>query len=196
MGVWQLDPLHTQVEFAVKHLGMMTVRGHFADVQASGDIDPEHPEASSVEVVIRTDSIRTHNERRDNDLRNSNFLDVANHPLITFKSTKVETTGTDRYTMTGDLTIKGNTHPVTLAVTKYGEFTDPQMGHRYGYGAETQITRKDFGLNVDFMMDGRLVVGNEIQITIQGELVEVPEETVTKVGTPSRHAAQPEGAAG
>ncbi|HXC75909.1 MAG TPA: YceI family protein [Candidatus Acidoferrum sp.] len=75
MGVWQLDPMHTQVEFAVKHLGMMTVRGNFTDVQASGDINVEHPEASSVEVVIQTASIRTHNERRDNDLRTSNFLD-------------------------------------------------------------------------------------------------------------------------
>jgi polyisoprenoid-binding protein YceI len=173
MGVWQLDPMHTQVEFAVKHLGMMTVRGHFTDVLASGDINNvEHPEASSVEVVIQTASIRTHNERRDNDLRTSNFLDVEHYPTITFKSTKIENTGSDRYTMTGDLTIKGNTRPVSLAVVNYGEFNDPNMGHRIGYGAETQILRKDFGLNVDMLMDGRLVIGNEIQITIQGELVE------------------------
>jgi polyisoprenoid-binding protein YceI len=172
MGVWQLDPMHTQVEFAVKHLGMMTVRGHFTDVQASGDITVEHPEASSVEVVIQTASIRTHNERRDNDLRTSNFLDVEHYPTITFKSTKIENAGSDRYTMTGDLTIKGNARPVSLAVVNYGEFNDPNMGHRIGYGAETQILRKDFGLNVDMLMDGRLVIGNEIQITIQGELVE------------------------
>jgi polyisoprenoid-binding protein YceI len=175
MGAWQLDPMHTQIEFAVKHLGMMTVRGNFTDVQASGDIDVEHPEASSVEVVIQAASIRTHNERRDNDLRTSNFLDVEHYPTITFKSTKIEKTGSDRYTMTGDLTIKGNTRAVTLAVVNYGEFNDPSMGHRIGYGAETQIQRKDFGLNVDMLMDGRLVIGNEIQITIQGELVEVNE---------------------
>jgi polyisoprenoid-binding protein YceI len=172
MGVWQLDPMHTQVEFAVKHLGMMTVRGHFTDVQASGDINVELPEASSVEVVIQTASIRTHNERRDNDLRTSNFLDVEHYPTLTFKSTKIESAGSDRYTMTGDLTIKGNTRPVSLAVVNYGDFDDPNMGHRIGYGAETQILRKDFGLNVDMLMDGRLVIGNEIQITIQGELVE------------------------
>ena len=181
MGVWQLDPMHTQVEFAVKHLGMMTVRGNFTDVQASGDINVEHPEASSVEVVIQTASIRTHNERRDNDLRTSNFLDVEHFPVITFKSTKIENAGSDRYTMTGDLTIKGNTRSVTLAVVNYGEFNDPNMGHRIGYGAETQILRKDFGLNVDMLMDGRLVIGNEIQITIQGELVEanVPAAATT-----------------
>jgi polyisoprenoid-binding protein YceI len=178
MGVWQLDPMHTQVEFAVKHLGMMTVRGNFTDVQASGDINVQHPEASSVEVVIQTTSIRTHNERRDNDLRTGNFLDVEHYPTITFKSTKIESAGPDRYNMTGDLTIKGNARPVTLAVVNYGEFNDPNMGHRIGYGAETQIQRKDFGLNVDMLMDGRLVIGNEIQITIQGELVEVNEPAV------------------
>jgi polyisoprenoid-binding protein YceI len=179
--VWQLDPMHTQVEFAVKHLGMMTVRGHFTGVQASGDINVEHPEASSVEVVIQTASIRTHNERRDNDLRTSNFLDVEHYPTLTFKSTKIESAGSDRYTMTGDLTIKGNTRPVSLAVVNYGDFNDPNMGHRIGYGAETQILRKDFGLNVDMLMDGRLAIGNEIQITIQGELVEanVPAATTS-----------------
>lgn len=175
MGVWQLDPLHTQVEFAVKHLGMMTVRGNFSDVQASGDIDVEHPEASSVEVVIQTASIRTHNERRDNDLRNSNILDAVDHPTITFKSTKIDATTADHYSMRGDLTIKGNTRPVILAVVNYGEFNDPMMGHRIGYGAETQIKRKDFGLNVDMLLDGRLVIGNEVQITIQGELLETAE---------------------
>jgi polyisoprenoid-binding protein YceI len=175
MGVWQLDPSHTQVEFAVKHLGMMTVRGHFADVQASGDINVEHPEASSVEVIIQTASIRTHNERRDNDLRTSNILDVENHPTITFKSTKIESAGADRYSMTGDLTIKGNTRPVTLEVTKYGEFSDPMMGHRIAYGATTQINRKDFGVTLNMMLDGRFVVSDEIPITIEGELVEQEE---------------------
>jgi polyisoprenoid-binding protein YceI len=88
-------------------------------------------------------------------------------------SSTIEATGTDPYAMTGDLTIKDHTRPVTLAVVKYGEFSDPTMGHRIGYGTETQILRKDFGLNVDILMDGRIVVGNETQITIQGELVEV-----------------------
>jgi polyisoprenoid-binding protein YceI len=179
MGIWQLDPLHTQVEFAVKHLGMMTVRGHFADVQTSGDINVERPEASSIEVVIQTASIRTHNERRDNDLRNSNILDVEHYPTITFKSTKVEITTPNHYSLTGDLTIKATTRPVALTVVNYGEFNDPMMGHRIGYGAETQILRKDFGLNVDMLLDGRLVIGNEVLITIQGEVLESAE---TKAG--------------
>src|SRR6266581_4485708 len=139
MGIWKFDPYHTQVEFSAKHLGMMTVRGHFAEVTASGDIDVEHPERSKVEATINTASIRTHNEQRDNDLRSSDFLEVEKHPTITFKSTSIEPAGEDRYTMTGDLTIKGATQPLTLTVVKYGEFNDPNMGHRIGYGAEGQI---------------------------------------------------------
>jgi polyisoprenoid-binding protein YceI len=175
VGEWQLDPYHTQVEFSTKHLGMMTVRGHFAEVSASGDIDPDQPEASSVDVTIQVASIRTHNQTRDDDLRSSNFLEVENYPTITFKSTSVEPAGQDKYTMTGDLTIKDTTRPVTLEVERYGEFNDPMMGHRIAYGARGQISRKDFGLSFDFMLDGRLVVGNEIKITIEGELVEQQE---------------------
>jgi polyisoprenoid-binding protein YceI len=171
-GVWQLDPYHTQVEFSAKHLGMMTVHGLFLETSATGNIDPDHPEASSVEVTIQTVSIRTHNDTRDNDLRSSNFLEVDKYPTITFKSTKIEPAGQDRYTMTGDLTIKGNTRPVTLAVLKYGEFNDPQMGHRIAYSAEGQINRKDFGLTFNVMLDGKWLVSDEVQIMIEGELVE------------------------
>jgi polyisoprenoid-binding protein YceI len=176
MSDWQLDPYHTQVEFSAKHLGMMTVRGHFADVSATGDIDPDHPEASSVQVTIRTDSIRTNHEARDNDLRSANFLDVEHFPVITFVSTSVEPDGQDRYKVLGDLTIKGITHPVTLDLTRYGEFNDPAMGHRIAYGARTQINRKEFGLTFSMMLDGKFVVSDEIQIMIEGELVEQKQE--------------------
>jgi polyisoprenoid-binding protein YceI len=176
VGNWQLDPYHTQVEFSAKHLGMMTVRGHFADVSATADIDPDHPEAASVEVTIQTASVRTNHEARDNDLRSSNFLEVDKYPEITFKSTGVAVAGEDRYTLTGDLTIKGNTRPVTLEVTKYGEFSDPMMGHRIAYGVTTQINRKDFGVTLNMMLDGRFVVSDEIPITIEGELVEQTED--------------------
>ena len=117
MGNWQLDPYHTQVEFSAKHFGMMTVRGHFAEVATTADIDPGHPETSSVEATIQAASIRTNNGIRDNDLRSSNFLEVDKYPLITFTSTSVEPSGPDRYTLTGDLTIKGTTRPVSLQVT-------------------------------------------------------------------------------
>jgi len=181
MGTWKFDPYHTQVEFSAKHLGMMTVRGHFAEVTATGDIDVEHPERSKVEATINTASIRTHNEQRDNDLRSSNFLSIDSFPTMTFKSTKIEPAGRDRYTMTGDLTIKGNTHPLVLNVVKYGEFTDPNMGHRIGYAAEGKLNRNDFGLNFDMMLDGKFIVSKEILINIEGELIEAADsETEAK----------------
>ncbi len=173
---WQFDPYHTQVEFTARHLGMMKVRGNFLEVSATGFIDPDHPEASSVDITIQTASIRTHNPQRDNDLRSSNFLETDKYPTITFKSTKIEPAGQDHYTLTGDLTIKGNTRPVTLSVVKYGEFNDPMMGHRIGYSAEGQINRKDFGLTFNMMLDGKWIVSDEVQIIIEGEFVEQKPE--------------------
>lgn len=97
---------------------------------------------------------------------------------MTFKSSSIVATGNDQYALTGDLTIKDNTRPVTLQVTRYGEFNDPgMMGHRIAYGAQTQINRRDFGLTFNAVLDGRFVVSDEIQITIEGEIVEVPETT-------------------
>ena len=184
MGIWQFDPFHTQVEFSAKHLGMMTVRGHFPEVTVTGTVDVEHPENSSVEAVVQTVSIRTHNETRDNDLRSSNFLEIEKYPTMTFKSTRIEPAAEDRYRVTGDLTIKDNTRPVTLDAVKYGEFNDPMMGHRIGYAAEGQINRKDFGLTFDMMLDGRFIVSNEIKIMIEGELLEKePAEADTPAST-------------
>src|SRR6266702_4474634 len=153
---WQFDPYHTQVEFAAKHLGMMTVRGHFAEITATGHIDPDHPEASSVDVTMQTASIRTHNAQRANALRSSNFLEVDKYPTITFK---------------------GNTRPVTFKVVKYGEFNAPNMmGHRIAYSAESQINRKDFGLTFNMMLDGKWIVSDEVDIFIEGEFVEQKQE--------------------
>src|SRR5262249_39156808 len=106
------------------------------------------------------------------------FLEVEKYPTIRFTSTKIEPAGTDRYSLTGELTIKGNTRPVTLNVVKYGEFNDPNMGHRIGYAAQGQVNRKDFGMRFDMVLDGKFIVSNEVQINIEGELVEV-EETET-----------------
>ena len=176
MGTWQLDPYHTQVEFAAKHLGMMTVRGHFADVTSTADIDPDHLEGMRVEVTIQTASIKTHNPIRDNDLRSSNFLEVDAFPVITFTSTQVQADGQDRYTVTGDLTIKDTTRPVALQMTKLGEFNDPSLGHRIGYSGHATINRKDFGMTFNPVLDGRFVVSDKINIMLEGELVEQAEQ--------------------
>jgi polyisoprenoid-binding protein YceI len=176
---WQVDPYHLQVEFSAKHLGMMTVRGHFLEASASGNIDPDNPSASSLEVTINSASVRTHNEARDNDLRSANFLDAEHFPTITFKSTSIQPTAADRHSLTGDLTIKGTTRPVTLQVQRYGEFNDPgMMGHRMAYSAEGEINRKDFGLTFNMMLDGRWMVSEEVKIEVELELVEMKEAAV------------------
>jgi polyisoprenoid-binding protein YceI len=169
---WVFDPYHTQVEFSARHLGMMTVRGNFPELTATGYIDPDHPEASSADITIQAASIRTHNSQRDSDLRSSNFLEIDKYPTIHFKSTKIEQTGEDHYAVTGDLTIKGNTRPMTLSLVRLGEFNDPNMGHRIGYSAEGRINRKDYGLTFNMILDGRLIVGEEVHISIEGEFVE------------------------
>jgi polyisoprenoid-binding protein YceI len=179
MGNWQLDPYHTQIEFSAKHLGMMTVRGYFDEFSATADIDPDHPEAASVQVTISTASIRTNNGIRDNDLRSSNFLEVEKYPEIKFKSSSVVPSQAGQFRLSGDLTIKETTNVVVLDVTRYGEFNDPGMGHRIAYGATTKINRRDFGLSFSMMLDGRMVVSEEIQITIEGELVEQKEAAET-----------------
>lgn len=175
-GVWVADPYHTQVEFSAKHLGMMTVRGHFADVSVTGNIDPNQPENTTLEVTVQIASIKTNHEQRDKDLLASNFFEVDAFPTMTFKSTKIEHVGGDRYTMAGDLTIKGATNPVTLNMTRLGEFNDPMMGHRFAYSGEGTISRKDFGMSFSMMLDGKLIVSDEIKILLEGEIVEKKPE--------------------
>jgi polyisoprenoid-binding protein YceI len=169
---WQMDPMHTQVEFSAKHFGMMTVRGHFRDVKSSGQIDPGNLAASSVETSIDVASLTTNNPQRDNDLRSSYFLELEKYPTITFRSTSISAAGEDRFTLTGDLTVKGITKPLTLQVQRYGEMNDERMGHRVAFSAEGQINRKDFGMEFDMLADNRLVVSHEIKIYVEAELVE------------------------
>jgi polyisoprenoid-binding protein YceI len=172
-----------QVEFATKHLGMMTVRGHFTEISTTGHIDPDNPAAPSIEVTVPTASIRTNNANRDDDLRSAIFLDVDTYPTITFTSTKIEPAGADRFTMTGDLTIKGQTQPLTLQVLRYGEFNDPgMMGHRIAYSAEGAFDRREFGLTFNMMLDGRWVVGDQVEVMIELELVEQKQEEPAAAG--------------
>jgi polyisoprenoid-binding protein YceI len=169
---WQIDPMHTQIEFSAKHFGMMTVRGHFQEVSTAGEVDPSNLASSHVEVTINVASLTTNNPQRDKDLRSSYFLELDKYPTITFRSTSIEAAGEDRFRLTGDLTVKGITRPITLEVQRYGEINDERMGHRVAFSAEGQINRKDFGMEFDMLADNRLVVSHEIKIYVEAELVE------------------------
>lgn len=169
-STWTLDPAHTLVEFAAKHLMITTVKGRFTDVSGTIHMDEANPAASSVEAVINASSIDTRTDQRDAHLKSADFLEVERYPEITFKSTKVERVGDAHYRVTGNLTIHGVTKPVTLDVQDEGRTKDPWGGERAGFSATTRIDRRDFGLTWNQVVEtGGLVVSNEIRITLEVE---------------------------
>lgn len=167
---WTLDPAHTLVEFATKHLMITTVKGRFTDVSGTIKMNEANPAASSVSAVIKAASIDTRTEQRDTHLKSVDFLEVERYPDITFTSTKVEPAGEARYRVTGDLTIHGVTKPAVLEVTDEGRTKDPWGGERAGFSATTRIDRRDYGLTWNQVLEsGGVVVGYEIRITLEVE---------------------------
>ena len=140
--VWTIDPAHTGVEFAVRHLMISTVKGRFAGV-AGTVTTGEDLTTADVDITIDAASIDTREPQRDAHLRSGDFLEVEKFPTLTFKSRKVEHVGGDDYKLTGDLTIRGVTRPVTLDVTSYGFTADPWGNEKAGFSAVTRIKRSD-----------------------------------------------------
>jgi polyisoprenoid-binding protein YceI len=171
---WQVDPAHSAAHFSVRHLMISNVRGEFSKISGSAIIDPLDPSRSTVEVSLDTASINTREPQRDEHLRSADFFDVANHPTMTFRSKKIVTSGADRHKLTGDLTIRGITKEVTFDVEgPTPAVKDPWGNTRSGIVATTKINRKDFGLVWSALTEaGGLVVGDEISITIEAELVQ------------------------
>jgi len=169
---WRVDPAHTRAEFAVKHLMITTVRGHFADVDGTVHEDATNPSRSSIEVSIKVASLDTGVEQRDAHLRSPDFFDVEQFPSLTFRSTNIAPAGENKLRVTGDLTIKGVTKPVVLDVTEEGRRGDPWGGQRAGFSATTKIDRRDFGLNYNQALEtGGWVVGHEVKINLDIELI-------------------------
>jgi len=168
---WTIDPAHSSVEFAVKHMMFSTVRGRFTGVDGTIVLDPDAPERSSVEVEIDAASIDTGVEDRDGHLKSEDFLGVEEHPTITFRSGGVEGSFQepgDTFRVTGDLTIRGETREVTLDATYQGEGTDPWGAQRIGFGAETEIDRRDFGLTWNQALEaGGVLVGHTVMISLE-----------------------------
>jgi polyisoprenoid-binding protein YceI len=168
---YQIDPKHSRVEFSVKHLMISTVRGQFKTFDATINFDPNDPSKDSITGSIKTASIDTGNENRDNDLRtNQEFFAAEKYPEITFSSKKVEKKG-NVYNVSGTLTVKGISKDVVLPVTVNGPIKDP-MGGKQRIGIETTLTikRHDYGIVWDKRLDnGGAVVSEEVQISITGE---------------------------
>ena len=170
--IWQIDPAHTVVEFAVKHMMFATVKGRLGSVHGTIVDDAADPSRSSVEVEIDAASIDTREEKRDAHLRSPDFLDVQNYPTITFKSSRVERTGQDRLRVIGDLTIHGTTREVVLDTTINGRGTNPFGLEVAGFTAETTINRRDFGLTWNMALEtGGVLVGDTVKILLEVEAV-------------------------
>jgi polyisoprenoid-binding protein YceI len=176
---WYLDPPHSSAQFAVRHLGISTVRGAFTKI---GGVVVDSPDLSkaSVNVTIDASSIDTRVQRRDDDLRSDHFFDVAKFPTITFQSKRVESTGTGKLKVTGDLTMHGVTKEVVLDVDgPTPPMKDPRGTSHRGLSATTTLNRADFGINFDAGM-----VGDQVAIQLDVELVDKAPGAPRPAGAP------------
>ena len=169
-GTWSIDPAHSDVSFSVRHMMVSKVKGRFGSFSGA-IVTGESLAESSVTAEIDLASIDTNNAQRDNHIRSGDFFEVAKHPTMTFTSTSVEPDG-EEYRVIGDLSLKGITKSVTLKVELNGIGPDAYGGTRAGFSATTEISRKDFGVDIDMPMDGGgVVIGDKISIALEIEAV-------------------------
>jgi polyisoprenoid-binding protein YceI len=168
-GTYTIDATHSNVEFAVKHMMITTVRGRFGDVKGTVQI-PDIGEPT-IDVTIGTASIDTRTEARDTHLRSADFFDVEKHPEMRFVSTSARRT-TNGYAVTGSLTIRGATRPITLDVTEEGAGVDPWGNQKAAFSATGKFSRGDFGLTWNAALEtGGVLVSDEVKISIDAQLV-------------------------
>ena len=167
-GTWEIDPVHSNVGFVARHLMVSKVRGSFTKIEGQ-IITAENPLESSATATIDMNSFSTNNEQRDNDVKGENFLDVANHPTMTYQTTGIRQDG-EVIVADGELTIKGVTHPVELAVEVNGFGPDPYGGTRVGLSAIGEINRTDWGITANLVLPtGGVMVSEKIQLVLEVE---------------------------
>ncbi|HXH49999.1 MAG TPA: YceI family protein [Terriglobia bacterium] len=174
---WKIDPSHSNAQFSVRHLMISNVKGEFAQVSGQISFNPQKPETLSAEATIDVSTINTREPDRDKHLKSADFFDAANFPTIAFKS-KQAAKGPHGLKLTGDLTIHGITREATLDVEgPTPPVKDPWGNTRVGASATTKINRKDFGLTWNQALEtGGVLVGDEIKITVDVELVALAED--------------------
>ena len=170
---WKIDPSHTIVEFSAKHLMITTVKGRITDIEGIIYTDEKDLKNSSVEATLKAVSLDTRTDQRDQHLRSADFLDVEKFPEIRFRSTRIQG-DKQSFKLTGDLTIRDVTKPITLDVEFEGETKDPWGGQRVGFSASGKIDRREFGLTWNQALEtGGVVVGNDIKISLEVQAVKV-----------------------
>jgi polyisoprenoid-binding protein YceI len=164
-GTYDLDPTHTRIGFSARHAMVTTVRGSFQDFTGEARIDTVNPAASSVSLTIQAASISTGQEQRDGHLRTGDFFEVDTYPTLTFVSTEVSRPEADIWSITGDLTIKGVTRPVTIEFEQTGSAKDPYGNLRVGFEGSTAINRTDWGLTFNAALEtGGVLVSEKIKL--------------------------------
>jgi polyisoprenoid-binding protein YceI len=175
MPTWIFEPGHTAAEFCVRHMMVTWVRGHFKNVQGTLEFDPDNPATLSIEATLSASNIWSGEPQRDEHLRSMDFLDVQNHPTITFKSTKAERVGVSDYQVTGALTIRGVARSVTLDLRYLGRWRTPYNEARVtrvGFTGTTRLNRHDFRVSWNSPLENAgLVVGDEVLITVDVEAI-------------------------
>ena len=167
-GSYTLDPAHSRIGFVARHAMVTKVRGSFNEFHGTAMIDVEDPARSAVTVTIQAASIDTRNAQRDEHLRTGDFLEVSSHPEITFVSTEFRRTGETEVEITGDLTIKGVTRPVTVPFTFEGMATDPFGNLRLGFEGSASVNRSDFGLTWNAALEtGGVLVSDRIALEFE-----------------------------
>jgi polyisoprenoid-binding protein YceI len=167
-GTWAIDPSHSEVSFTVRHLMVSKVRGSFTGFSGTITI-ADDPLLSGIEASVDMASITTRDDVRDAHLRSADFFHIDNHPTMTYRSTGVRPDGDD-YLVDGELTLHGVTRPVRLHVEFNGVSPDPWGGTRAGFSAETEINRKDFGIDISMPLDGGgVVVGDKVKVYLEIE---------------------------
>ncbi|MFD1361553.1 YceI family protein [Lentibacillus salinarum] len=168
---WNVDTVHSEVGFTVKHMMISKAKGSFNDFDAVLEADPDDLTDSKVEVDIDVSSIDTKNSGRDDHLRSADFFDVENHPKATFVATDIKKKSGNNYDVTGDLTMIGTTKPVTFDVVAEGQSKDPMSGNMVaGFSGETTINRKDFGLTWNAALEtGGVLLADDVKITFEIE---------------------------
>ena len=171
MKKWSIDPTHSEIGFKVKHMMFTNVKGNFNDYKANIELNDDLKDAK-LDFEASINSIFTNNADRDNHLKSADFFDAEQFPTLNFKSTEIKGSGND-YEITGDLTIKGVTKPVKLAVEFGGIATDPWGNTKVGLNLDGKINRKDFGLTYNAALEtGGVLVGEDVKLNAEIQLVE------------------------
>jgi polyisoprenoid-binding protein YceI len=173
---WQLDKAHSSINFSVRHMMISTVRGRFEAFDGAFEVNETDPTQSKIAVEIQAASINTKDAQRDGHLKSPDFFDVEKYPALTFKSKRVEKVDSHHVRLVGDLTIKDITKEVALDVEYAGQAKSPWGTVNAGFTAQTKISRKEWGLTWNVALEtGGVLVGDEITISIELELIKQPE---------------------